>query len=257
MTWTFRHPGRVAGAIGGLLCLQVVAAQSVDDLFDAGEARIRAAQAQQQEIDAIVEVTDDRFEEYQQLLREIEDLEIYNNLLRAQVNAQRRELNNLYRAIDEVGFIERQILPLMTRMITGLETFVRLDVPFLVEERIERVERLRTVLTRADVTVAEQFRAVMDAWMIEMDDYGRTGEVYTDEITLDSGTREVELMRIGRLALIYITPDGNQAGAWDQENGRWVTLDDEMVDEVRAGFEAYSTETPALFVVPVPAPEEG
>ena len=258
MTWKLKHPGLSAGAIGGLLCMQLAAAQSVDTLLDAGEERIRQAQAQQEEINAIVDVTEDRFDEYQVLLREVEDLEIYNNLLRAQVNAQRRELDNLYAAIDEVGVIERQVLPLMTRMIAGLERFIELDVPFLLDERMARVERLRGLLTRADVTAAEQFRNVMEAWLIEMDDYGTTGEIYTDEIvTADGVTREVELLRIGRVSLVYVTPDGSQAGAWDQRNRQWVRLDPGLVEEIRAGFEAYSTETPAMFVVPVPAPEEG
>ena len=213
MTWTLKHPVRLAGAIGGLLCLQVATAQTVDQLFQAGEERIQQAQAQQDEIDAIQEVTEDRFEEYQTLLREIEDLTVYNNLLRAQVNAQRRELSQLYASIDEVGLIERQILPLMTRMITGLERFIQLDIPFLLDERLERVATARETLTRSDVTAAEQFRFVMESWLIEMEDYGTTGELYTDEIvTPDGVTREVELLRVGRVALIYLTPDGNQAG---------------------------------------------
>jgi hypothetical protein len=143
-------------------------------------------------------------------------------------------------------------------MIDGLARFIELDVPFLVEERLARAERLRGLLTRADVTAAEQFRNVMEAWLIEMDDYGTTGEIYTDEIvTADGVTREVELLRIGRVSLVYVTPDGSQAGAWDQRNRQWVLLDAGLVEEIRAGFEAYSTETPAMFVVPVPAPEEG
>ena len=258
MTWTLKHPGRLAGAIGGLLCLQIAAAQSVDDLYRAGEERIQQAQAQQEEIDAIQEVTEDRFEEYQVLVREIEDLEIYNNLLRAQVNAQRRELQQLYDSINEVGLIERQILPLMTRMITGLESFIELDVPFLLDERRARVATARSTLSRSDVTAAEQFRFVMEAWLIEMEDYGATGELYTDEIvTPDGVTREVELLRIGRVALIYLTPDGNRAGAWDKERREWVELDPSWLEDIRAGFDAYRTETPALFIVPVAAPEEG
>jgi len=257
MTWKPKHPGLVAGAIGGLLCVQLAAAQSVDDLYRAGQERILQAQAQQGEIDAIVEVTDDRFDQYQVLLREIEDLEIYNNLLRAQVAGQRRELDDLYEAIDEVGTIERQILPLMTRMITGLESFIQLDLPFLLDERLGRVARLRQTVSRHDVTAAEQFRNVMDAWLFEMDDYGTTGEIYADEIvTPDGVTREVQLLRIGRIALLYLTPDGSQAGAWDRTSRQWVTLDPAAVDGIREGIEAYSTETPAMFVVPVPAPEE-
>jgi hypothetical protein len=64
-------------------------------------------------------------------------------------------------------------------------------------------------------------------------------------------------LRVGRIALIYLTPDGNQAGAWDKQNKEWVRLDDSWLEDIRAGFDAYRTETPALFVVPVAAPEEG
>lgn len=258
MTWKFMHPSRLAGAIGGLFCMQLAVAQSIGELYIAGEERILQAQAQQGQIDAIVDETEDDFEAYQTLLREIEDLEIYNNLLRAQVNSQRRELDNLYNSIDEVGLIERQVLPLMTRMISGLEHFVQLDVPFLVDERLARASRLRETLVRSDVTAAEQFRSVMEAWLIEMDDYGTTGEIYTDEIvTADGVTREVELLRIGRIALVYVTPDGSQAGAWNQARREWVILPEAMVDDLREGFDAYITSTPAMFVVPVPAPEEG
>jgi len=258
MTWNFIHPSRLAGAIGGLFCVQLAVAQPIGELYQAGEERILQAQAQQGQIDAIVDDTEDDFEAYQTLLREIEDLEIYNNLLRAQVNGQRRELNNLYTSIDEVGLIERQVLPLMTRMISGLEHFIQLDVPFLVDERLERAGRLRALLVRSDVTAAEQFRLVMEAWLIEMEDYGTTGEIYTDEIvTADGVGREVELLRIGRLALVYVTPDGSQAGAWNQAAREWVILPAEMVDALREGIDAYKTSTPAMFVVPVPAPEEG
>lgn len=256
MTWKPKLPGWWAGAICGLLWVQSASSQTLDDLYEVGEQRIQQAQAQQEEIDAIVDVTEDRFEAYQVLLREIEDLEIYNNLLEAQVNAQRRELNNLYSAIDRVYIVERQILPLMRRMINGLERFIRLDVPFLLEDRLERVERLRALLLRSDVTVAEQFRLVLEAFLIEMDDYGRLGDTYTDVITTANGsTLEVEILRIGRVALLYVTPDGSQAGAWDNNARQWVTLDPSMAQEIRIGIDAYETEQPALFIAPVPPPE--
>jgi len=257
MTWKPKHPSLWAGAIGGVLCVQIAAAQSVDQLYDAGERRIQQAQAQQDEIDGIVEVTEDRFEEYQVLLREIEDLRIYNNVLQAQVDAQNRDLRQLYASIDEVGVIERQVLPLMRRMITGLERFISLDMPFLLDERYARVERLRNLLLRADVTAAEQFRLVLEAWLIEMDDYGTTGDVYTQEIVAADGvTREVELLRIGRIALLYVTPDGTRAGAWDNREREWVELDPAYVSQIQIGIDSYETELPALFEAPVAPPEE-
>lgn len=256
MTWKLKHPGLLAGAIGGLLCMQNLYAQSVEDVYEEGAQRIQQAQAQQDEIDEIVEVTEDMFDDYQVLLREIEDLEVFNTLLLAQVTDQRRELADLYQAIDDAGSIERQILPLMTRMVTGLEQFISLDMPFLLDERMGRVRTARETLRRSDVTAAEQFRYILDAWLIEMDDYGLFGEAYTDEITTEGRTREVDILRIGRVALLYVTPDGSQAGAWDKEAREWVTLDPSYIPDIRAGIEAYRTDTPAMFMVPVPAPEE-
>jgi len=256
MIWKRKLPVRLAGAIGGILCAQLAVAQDVDDLFEAGEQRIQQAQAQQEEIDAIVEVTQDRFEEYQQLLREIEDLRVFNNLLQAQVDAQNRDLNNLYEAIDNVGLVERQILPLMTRMINGLDRFIDLDVPFLVDERKGEVARLRGLLERADVTAASQFNNVLQAWLVEMEDYGTTSEFYRDEITTaDGNRREVELLRIGRIALLYVTPDSTEAGAWDQRTRQWVEFN-ELAGEVRTGIDAIESGQPALFVVAVAPPEE-
>jgi len=256
MTWKPKHPSLVAGAIGGLLCMQFAGAQTVDDLFEAGEQRIMQAQAQQEEIDQIVEVTEDRFQAYQVLLREIEDLQVYNNLLQAQVDAQNRKLRELRDAIDNVGLIERQMLPLMTRMVTGLEKFIDLDVPFLLDERHAEVARLRELLLQPDVTVASQFNNVLEAWLIEMEDYGTTGDVYTDEIMTPDGTRrEVDLLRIGRVALLYVTPDNSQAGAWDQRTRQWVAVND-LAGEIRTGINAYETGQPALFVAPVAPPED-
>jgi hypothetical protein len=237
--------------------MQFAAAQTLDDLLEAGEERIMQAQAEQDEIDEIVDQTEDLFQEYQQVLRENEGLQIYNNLVQAQVDAQLNTLDQLRASIDEVGVVERQVLPLMRRMINGLERFIDLDVPFFLDERHARVERLRALLSRADVTVASQFNNVLSAWLVEMDDYGTTGDVYTDEITTADGTlREVEILRIGRIALLYVTPDGSEAGAWNNTTRRWEALDPTFIPDIQVGIDSYKSGQPALFLAPVAAPEE-
>ena len=258
MTWKPKHPCRLAGAVGGALCMQFAFAQSVDDLYEAGEQRIQQAQANQETLAEIADVTEDRLEDYLQLVREIEDLEIYNNVLTAQVEDQRRQLRVLNESIDNVDTIERQILPLMNRMIDGLERFIDLDIPFLLDDRYARVERLRALMFRSDVTPAEQFRNVLEAWIIEMDDYGMYGESYTDLIeTPDGQMREVDILRIGRVALLYVTPDGSQAGAWNKNTGSWERLEDSLIEDIRFGIESYETgQLNDLFIAPVPAPED-
>jgi hypothetical protein len=237
--------------------MQFAAAQTLDDLLEAGEERIMQAQAGQDEIDAIVEQTEDLFQEYQQILRENENLQIYNNLVQAQVDVQLNTLDRLRASIDEVGVVERQILPLMRRMINGLERFIDLDLPFFLDRRHAQVDRLRGLLSRADVTVASKFNNVLTAWLEEMDDYGRNGDTYTDEITTADGrTRQVEILRIGRIALLYVTPNGSEAGRWNNTTRRWETLDPSFIPDIQIGIESYKSGQPALFLAPVAAPEE-
>lgn len=228
----------------------------VNAILEAEQNRIRQAQEAQDQIDAIVDTTRSRFDEYQRVTREIDNLQVYNTLLETQVEDQNRELTELRNSIDQVTVIERQILPLMTRMIAGLERFIELDVPFLLDERRARVENLRALLRRSDVTTAEQFRNVMAAWQIETD-YGGTSETYTAELQIDGTNREVTFLKLGRIALLYITPDGRTAGAWDQRTREWVPLNADDREAIRRGINVLNTGSPELFTIPVAPPEEG
>lgn len=242
------------GLFGGLMAN--LASGQVNAIIQAEQGRIQQAQEAQDQIDAIVQTTRSRFDEYQRLLKEIDNLVVYNTLLQTQIDDQNRELAELRTSIDQVTVIERQILPLMTRMITGLERFIELDVPFLLEERLERIRSLRTLLGRSDVTTAEQFRNVMEAWQIE-NDYGATSESYTAELQVNGTNREVNFLKVGRLALVYLTPDGGNAGAWDQRTREWVPLNAEDREAIRRGLNVLNSGSPELFMIPVAPPEEG
>ena len=140
-------------------------------------------------------------------------------------------------------------------MIDTLEDYVALDVPFLMEERTERVTTLREIMERSDVTVAEKFRRVMEAYSIEMGDYGRTIETYKQTLQIEGGLREVEILRVGRVALLYQTSDGRFTGAWDQAAGDWVELP-EYRTQVREGLRmAKKARAPTLLFLPVAAAE--
>jgi hypothetical protein len=130
----------------------------------------------------------------------------------------------LQESITDVAVTERQILPLMLRMIDALERFIQLDVPFLAEERQERVEKLRRLMGRSDVTVAEKSRRVFEAYQIE-NEYGRTIESYTAKLDLDGASYDAEFLRIGRLGLLYSTVGSNELGYWDYRMGSWQPLE--------------------------------
>ena len=152
--------------------------------------------------------------------------------------------------------IERQIGPLIERMIVNLEKFVSLDIPFLIQEREERIDFLKDTLDRADVSVAEKFSQVLQAYQVE-NTYGTTIEAYTDVIELEGKSRQVDMLKWGRVALVFQTPDAEITGVWDNDARQWVILGDEFRQGVRDGLRiARKTMTADLVHLPVPAPGE-
>lgn len=243
--------------LGAIFTAEMVAGQAVDQIVAAEERRIQQAQASQDVIDAIVDDTRSTTEEYRGVMKEVDGLIVYNTLLDRQIEDQELELSQLRTSIDSVTEVERQILPLLTRMIEGLDRFVSLDVPFLASERGERVTGLRDLLGRADVTSAEKFRVVMEAWQIE-NDYGRTIYAYTGEIDIDGTNREVDYLQVGRVAFVYQTPDGLNQGVWDQASRSWVPLGSEYRNSIRQGLRLARNQVgPSLLLLPIAAPEEG
>jgi hypothetical protein len=243
--------------IGAMFGAEMVAGQAVDQIVAAEQRRIQQAQAAQDQVDAVVEQTRDLTDEYRAVMKEVDGLVVYNTLLDRQIADQNQQLTELRTSIDQVSVIERQILPLLTRMIDGLERFVALDMPFLETERAGRVSSLKALLERSDVTAAEKFRVVMEAWQIE-NEYGRTIEAYTGQLEIDGTAREVDFLRIGRVALLYQTPDGENSGAWDQANGQYVAVGNQFRNAIRQGLRLARGQAGAdLLLLPIFGPEEG
>ena len=95
--------------------------------------------------------------------------------------------------MTQVTVIQRQITPLMIKMLNGLENFVSLDVPFLADERQNRLDMLRSNLDKSNQTVAENFRQVLEAYKIE-NEYGRKIEAYDASIDFNGMVKEKRLI---------------------------------------------------------------
>lgn len=251
-----KHRTIIGLAITGLLSLPSWAAEEpVDAAIEAGTERTEEARQAQGQIDSLAEQIDQRVEQYRAVEKEIEGLEVYVAQLEAQIADQESELGILDRSIENVTLVERQITPLMLRMIDALEQFVELDVPFLKAQRAQRVQRLQDMIGRADVTVAEKFRNVMEAYQTEIE-YGQTIEAYRGPVAIDGAEQEVDFLRIGRLALVYLSLDGERAGIWDQGSGSWELLDAGYRSQIEQGLRIAREQTaPDLIRIPVKNPE--
>jgi hypothetical protein len=238
-------------------CLLAGAAQAatIQEITDAGEQRAAAAAADQQRIEQVADQIGKLENDFQTVAKEVDGLEIYNSLLQRQIDNQESEKVALTESIDNVALIERQIVPLMTGMLDSLEEFVALDTPFLQEERQGRIERLRTMMERSDVTAAEKLRQILEAYSIE-NEYGRTIEAYKGLLEIDGNAQEVDFLRIGRVSLTYQTVGGGTTGGWDPQARQWVELPPATYQaQIDEGLRiARKQVAPDLLVVPVSAP---
>ena len=234
----------------------VGSAQSLDQVLNTENQRTKLAQGSQQRIDNVVDDTRKKEDQYKRLLKEIEGLKIYNTLLQRQIDAQVRKMAQIQESMEQVEVISRQIVPSMTKMIESLQVFIELDVPFLMEERQERLANLEALMGTSDVNDAEKFRKVTEAYQIE-NDYGSTIEAYSGSLDIGEETRKVDFLRIGRVAFMYQTQDGKMSGVWDQEARRWQEAD-AYKNEIRAGLKiAKKQVAPDLVLMPVATPEAG
>lgn len=210
-------------------------AATFNDVFQAAAQMNAQAKRSQAKIDDLTEETRRLLNEYKTVLKEVEGLKVYNRQLEKQIGNQEQEMVQLAASIDEVTIIERQITPLMLRMIDGLEQFVELDAPFLLDERLGRVERLREMMDRADVAVSEKFSQVFRAFQIE-NEYGRTMETYPTTIQIDGIDRKVDILKVGRIALVYQTPDGAETGMFNPGTREYESVDNSYQASVRQGI---------------------
>lgn len=229
-------------------------AQNLQEIVKVETQRNQKAATSQRRIDGLSDAANTAVQEYRQVNRQITDLRSYNTQLQTLIDDQQREVASLQEQIENITFVERQILPLMLRMTESIKKFVDFDIPFLMEERHNRVNGLVELMDRSDVTTSEKYRRLMEAYGIE-NEYGWTMESYRGALEFEDASRDVDFLRLGRVALYYQTLNGSTTGMWDAEQAAWIQLPGKYRDTVRQGLRiAKKQVAPDLLYLPVPAP---
>ncbi len=213
-----------------------------------------AAQSQQQ-VDQLFDEKQRLLEEYRSINSELQSLQQYDNHLQKMVSAQEQKILSQKQQMDEIDVTHREVIPLMARMVETLEQFIELDVPFLLDERRQRAANLKSLLDQPDVSVAEKYRRVMEAYQVETE-YGRTMEAYPGSLQQDGQEKTVDFLRVGRVGLIYRSLDGREMGLWVQPSRSWQSLTKDSQHSLAQGFRMAKKQlTPDLLKLLVPAPE--
>jgi len=194
-----------------------------DTVIKAGADKTAAAQASQRRIDNTVEQSDKLLRQFQLVNKQIEGLQVYNAQLTRQIDSQRQTMAEIAESVENAALIERQIIPLSLNMLDALEQFIRLDLPFKIEERQTSVEQVRENMDSARFSAAEKSRQVLELYAIESE-YSATLEQFDGVLTIAGQQRQGAFLRIGRIALLFQTSDQSLTEVWNKTSGQWQTV---------------------------------
>ena len=222
----------------------------IEQILVENNENIALSEESQENVDNLSSEKDSLLAEWKVVVKQVEGLKIYNDQKRRQIQAQEDRRVTLSEQTRQVVVIQRQIPPLMQRMADSLEQFVSLDAPFSLSERTKRINQVRATLSDPRVTASEQVRQVLEAYNIERE-YGRTIETYEDTIELDGEEKVVNILRVGRLALLYQLKDQSEAGIWNEQNQVWEEVSGYRIP-IRDGIRMANKTAPLdLLAVPV------
>lgn len=131
----------------------------------------KVIQKAQSNVDANVEASFTLQSEIEQLETQIDNLTLYRDHLTKLVSSQTSELVSLEQQLNDIEDTRQGIVPLMYRMIDGLDSIISQDVPLRKVTRQKRLEDIRLLMGRADIAEAEKYRRILEAYQIEID-YG-------------------------------------------------------------------------------------
>lgn len=192
--------------------------------------------------------------EVEQLQDEVKNLQVYRDHLARLVENQDQEVTSIAQQIDNIKETRQGVVPLMYDMIAGLSTLVNQDMPIKRQHRLTRMAKLNTMMGQADISDAEKFRRILEAYQIEMD-YGTKLATYQDKITLADGkTIEANMLHVGRVVFVARSLNGTQYWRWNNTAKQWQVLDSGESTSIDTAYAmANNLIAPSLLRLPVSA----
>jgi len=204
----------------------------------------------QQTIDQLANQQQQLLAEYQALLKKSEYQKSYNQELTILKKEQTQEIALLKQQIADIKLTKQQLLPLLREMVATLEQFIRLDLPFKLQQRLTSIDKLKRLLSSSRASISEKYRRVMELYQAE-NDYNYDLEVYRDNISMAGDTLSVQILRIGRSNLYMQTMDGNKSAMWNRQQQNWQLLGDQYQLNIRKAMRvAAKKSAPELLNLP-------
>ncbi len=244
----------LGSAAAALAVLSAPAQAQFTSALDTAEQTARDTAASQQRIDQLDDQTQRLLNDYRANLKQLEAARRYNASLTRNIEAQERKITQLQSDIDNVEGLARAMQPLMEDMVSRFGELVAADLPFEIEDRTTRATRLQGVLSNPDMSAAQRYRLIVEAYQIELEK-GRTMNVSQCTIPVADGELTGECLQIGRVALIFKTEDDSTLRIWDVNAGDWTNLNRSYLPDVNLALRMAKEQTaPNIFFAPVRPP---
>jgi hypothetical protein len=162
-------------------------------------------------------------------------------------NALKDRIAELERRLDESDKLQNSLQDTLNSVMDKLESWIYQDLPFLMDERVARLEALKKEIVKPDVSGAEKLRRMLEALQVEAN-YGGNVEVYQQKIAIESDTLFVDVLQIGRASVFWRTPDGELVGGYDPASRAWIRLPDKYNKPVSEAMEMASRIRPVELI---------
>ena len=199
--------------------------------LETGERATKKAEDLQRQINQLDDQRSDMIGEYRTLLQRTTAEQLFVRQQEKVVEAQRAEIASLTEQLTRVDDIAAQTTPMLYDMIEDLKTFVAADLPFKMDERNDRLASLEAVMERPDVSQAERYRLIVEAYQAELE-YGNTVDSWEEEVDVNGAPTNVEFFQYGRVALVYATPDRKVIRRFNRETRTWDDLSGKYREDI-------------------------
>jgi FtsZ-binding cell division protein ZapB len=182
--------------------------------------------------------------EYDTLVENNKRLDMEREHLIKELEAMQERIAGLENQIEAMKKISENLTPFLYGIYEKLVESVDYRLPFLQEERSERLANLKKTLDDSQIVPGEKFRKVMEALFIEAE-YGNTVEVYQEKILLGDENVLVNVLRLGRISLFFETLDQTTTGYFDLDENQWNILPQSANRDILIAMEIASKRRPA------------
>ncbi|MBN2333447.1 MAG: DUF3450 domain-containing protein [Deltaproteobacteria bacterium] len=219
-----------------LLLLFLLPAAALGAAVDAVTRTVEKTVAVQQETQKEVSAWE---LERQQLDNDLQNLKMQADLLRhrqqklqAYIRERQTRIDELQQSIAEQQNVARELEPFLDATLEQAKSLYQKDLPFLVDEREQRFADLALFLDSYDATPADKLRRVLEMLHIEAR-YGHHVEAGEGMLPLAGVETTVNIFRLGRIGLYYLSLDGTQAGWYNPSVNQWEPLPGRHLEAVK------------------------